>query len=144
MTFSITRFIDITLKLVLWFLITTDISVANCLIGIAVAIALPSFSGATANHSSAHIKTWLKMIGKILLAIPKAYIEAFEMILNPHKVEAITIEKVRSRPTRGLIFLDIFLITFTPKTIVIDYFADDDALGPEASGSYVVHSISRR
>lgn len=133
------RVFDIAFKLVLWFLITTDVSLANCLIGGAVALLLPSVSTTSAISSLTHIKLWLQMLGKIFLAIPRAYIEAFDMILHPHKVEEITIEKVSARPTRGLIFLDIFLITFTPKTIVVDYFTSEDGCG-----SYVVHSISQR
>lgn len=135
------RVLDIAFKLLLWFLITTDTSLENCLIGGVVALLLPQFGKAysPASFSSiAHIKLWGQMLGKIALAIPKAYIEAFEMILNPHKVEEITAEKVIPRPTRGLIFLDIFLITFTPKTIVVDYVTEG-----EEKGAYIVHSISR-
>ena len=133
------RILDIMLKLLLWFSITTDISLANCLIGGAVALMLPSFGTKSAISSRMHIKLWLQMLWKIMLAIPQAYLEAFDMMLHPHRVEAIAIEKVRRRPTRGLIFLDIFLITFTPKTVVIDYFTDDND-----RGSYVVHSIRRK
>ncbi|MEM6451911.1 MAG: Na+/H+ antiporter subunit E [Cyanobacteria bacterium P01_D01_bin.105] len=134
------RILDIALKLLLWFLITTDTSLANCLIGGAVALLLPQFGKtASARASLSHIKLWLQMLWKIVLAIPQAYVEAFEMMLKPHKIEEITVEKVEPHRTRGLIFLDIFLITFTPKTIVVDYFSDDDA-----RGSYVVHSIRRR
>ncbi|MFK8183817.1 MAG: Na+/H+ antiporter subunit E [Phormidesmis sp.] len=136
------RILDISFKLLLWFLITTDTSLANCLIGGAVALLLPQFGKAYSSSSFSswsHLKLWLKMLGKIALAIPRAYLEAFDMILNPHKVEAITVEKVIPRPTRGLIFLDIFLITFTPKTIVVDYVAEG-----EERGAYVVHSISQR
>ena len=43
--------------------------------------------------------------------------------------------RVKPNRTPGLIFLDIFLITFTPKTIVLNY-RDD--------GWYTVHRIRRR
>lgn len=134
------RILDIALKLALWFLITTDISWSNCLIGGVVALVLPRFGKAPTIAPFRHLTLWLRMLWKIMLAIPKAYIEAFEMIFRPHKVEEITVERVSARPTQGLIFLDIFLITFTPKTIVVDYFSDDE----DGCGSYVVHSISRR
>jgi len=55
------------------------------------------------------------------VAIPKAYFEAFEMILRPHRHEDITPEPSKPRRTPGLLFLDIFLITFTPKTIVVKH-----------------------
>lgn len=136
------RVLDIALKLLLWFLITTDLSLANWLIGGVVALLLPDFSRfATAQMPKSSLfraKQWIQMIGQILLAIPRAYIEAIEMMLHPHKVEEITAEEVIPRATRGLVFLDIFLITFTPKTIVVDYVSDD-----ETSGAYIVHSIRR-
>ena len=44
-------------------------------------------------------------------------------------------ERVRPQRTPGLIFLDIFLITFTPKTIVVKCHED---------GWYEVHRVKRR
>ncbi len=69
------------------------------------------------------------------MAIPQAYIEAFEIILRPHTQEEVTLERVKPGRTPGLIFLDIFLITFTPKTIVLKYQED---------GWYEVHRVRRR
>lgn len=74
-------------------------------------------------------------MGEILIAIPQAYIEAFELIFFPHLEEEVTLERVRPNRTSGLIFLDIFLITFTPKTIVLNYRED---------GWYEVHRIRRK
>jgi multicomponent Na+:H+ antiporter subunit E len=70
-----------------------------------------------------------------LVAIPQAYMEAFEIIFRPHNHEDVTMERVKAGRTPGLIFLDIFLITFTPKTIVLKYHEE---------GWYEVHWVRRR
>lgn len=123
-------YLNIILRLVIWFLLTANLSVANIIIGICVALLLPrgrSVPGA--------LKDWLRVLGKIVVAIPQAYLEAFELILRPHRQEEIVMEQVKQRRSPGLIFLDIFLITFTPKTIVLKYHED---------GWYEVHRVTPR
>ncbi len=117
----------LTLRLTIWFLLTSDLSVANIIIGVTVAFLLPR-----SYPSPEKIKDWLSMLGKIILAIPQAYIEALEIIIRPHQYEDVILERVQPRRSPRLIFLDIFLITFTPKTIVIKYRQD---------GWYEVHRI---
>lgn len=121
---------DIILRLVIWFLLTANFSLANILIGIAIALLLPR-----ASTSHAHLKELLRALGKIIVAIPQAYQEAIQLILFPHTEEEIVMERVRSRRSPGLIFLDIFLITFTPKTTVLKYHEE---------GWYEVHQVKRR
>ncbi|MGD1854251.1 MAG: Na+/H+ antiporter subunit E [Leptolyngbyaceae cyanobacterium] len=124
---------DLLLRLTIWFLLTADLSPANIAIGICVAVLIPRrYTVSTAWKK--WLREWWLLLGKILLAIPQAYMEAFEIMLRPHKYEARTLERVRSHRTPGLIFLDIFLITFTPKTIVLKYRED---------GWYEVHQIER-
>jgi multicomponent Na+:H+ antiporter subunit E len=126
------------LRLVIWFLLTANFSLANIIIGVSVALLLPRSS-----TSPERLKDLLQGIGKIIVAIPQAYLEALELILRPHLHEEIVMERVQSRrfssrealPTPGLIFLDIFLITFTPKTTVLRYHDD---------GWYEVHHVRRR
>jgi multicomponent Na+:H+ antiporter subunit E len=114
----------------IWFLLTADFSLANIVIGLAAVFLLPNSKGGKAT-----LGDWLITIWHIITAIPKAYYEAFEMILFPHLDEEVTVEKVKVKPTPGLIFLDIFLITFTPKTIVLNYRED---------GYYDVHWVKRK
>ncbi|MEB3230667.1 MAG: cation:proton antiporter [Leptolyngbyaceae bacterium] len=123
-------YLDLLLRLVIWFLLTADGSLANIVIGIIVVILLPR----NIIHPSA-ISEWVRVLWEIIVAIPQAYIEAIEMILFPHEKEDITLEQVKPNRTPGLIFLDIFLITFTPKTIVLNYQED---------GWYEVHRVCRR
>ncbi|MBD2327538.1 Na+/H+ antiporter subunit E [Alkalinema sp. FACHB-956] len=118
------------LRLTIWFLLTANLSLVNILIGVAIAVFLPYPS-----HSPERLKDLFRGIGKILLAIPQAYIEAFDLILRPHTHEAIIMERASSRRSPGLVFLDIFLITFTPKTTVLKYHGE---------GWYEVHLVDRK
>jgi multicomponent Na+:H+ antiporter subunit E len=122
--------LDLALRLTIWFLLTSDLSLTNVVIGITVALIIPRNSG-----RSAPLREWLRTLWKSLMAIPQAYSEAIEIILRPHCYEDITRESVSSQRTPGLIFLDIFIITFTPKTIVTRY---------HKRGWYDVHWIRRR
>jgi multicomponent Na+:H+ antiporter subunit E len=118
------------LRLTLWFLLTTDLSLVNIAIGVAIALLLPR-----SYPASDSLKEWLRMFWKILIAIPVAYIEAFQLIFNPHHQEEIVEERVRSNRSSRLIFMDVFLITFTPKTIVLKY---------REAGWYEVHQVRPR
>ncbi|BAY81087.1 hypothetical protein NIES267_05520 [Calothrix parasitica NIES-267] len=118
---------NLILRLTIWFLLTSDLSVANIIIGVIVALVLPR-----GYPSKEVLKEWLTVLWKILLAVPQAYIEAFEIIVRPHKYEDVILEEVPANRSPRLIFLDIFLITFTPKTIVYKYRQD---------GWYEVHRV---
>lgn len=123
-------YLDFFLRLVIWFLLTADLSLANIIIGVSVALLLPR----RYTHPAV-LKDWLRALGEILVAIPQAFIEAIEIIIRPHKKEDFTLERVKPNRTPGLIFLDIFVITFTPKTIVTKCHQD---------GWYEVHRIRRK
>ncbi|MEA5469213.1 Na+/H+ antiporter subunit E [Spirulina sp. 06S082] len=119
------------LRLTIWFLLTADLSWPNILIGLSISLLLPR--GYTNPEA---LKDWLLVLGKILWAIPQAYIEAFDLILRPHNEEDIILEQVEKKRSHRLVFLDILLITFTPKTIVVKY--------DEEGGWYEVHRVIRR
>lgn len=121
--------LNLALRLTIWLLLTANLSLANILIGITVALLLPR-----GNTRPDRLKDWLKVLGKIFAAIPQAYAEAFEMMLHPHKQEDIVLQRVQPRRSPHLIFLDIFLITFTPKTIVLKY---------HEAGWFEVHRVKR-
>ncbi|HCQ21873.1 MAG: Na+/H+ antiporter subunit E [Aphanizomenon sp.] len=115
------------LRLSIWFLLTANVSLTNIIIGVIIALVLPR-----GKSSPEKLKDWLKVIIKIIITIPLAFIEAFEIILRPHNQEEIIMEKVKLKRSPLLIFIDIFLITFTPKTIVFKY---------REEGWYEVHQI---
>ena len=125
---------DLLLRLTIWFLLTSDLSLANIAIGVCVSLLIPRRYVVPTSWRR-WIREWLRVLWEIILAIPKAYYEAFEIILRPHNQEKITRERVRPFRTPGLIFLDIFLITFTPKTVVLQCRED---------GWYEVHEVERR
>ncbi len=125
------RILDIVLRLTVWFLLTADSSWANIAIGLAVALLLPS-SGSLVPPK---LKDWLRALWEVAIAIPQAYWEAVEIMLKPHRGEDVVLERVKPQRSPGLIFLDIFIITFTPKTIVLN--CRDD-------GWFEVHRIRRR
>jgi multicomponent Na+:H+ antiporter subunit E len=121
--------LHLILRLIIWFLLTADLSLANIIIGVAIAFLIPRGCPSRENR-----KDWLRVLGKILVAIPQAYFEAIEMIFRPHNREEVTMERVKPGRSPALIFLDIFLITFTPKTIVLKY---------HQQGWYEVHRVRR-
>jgi multicomponent Na+:H+ antiporter subunit E len=123
-------YLTIILRLTIWFLLTSDLSVPNIIIGITIALLLPSN-----RRTAGRFKDWLRALGKIVMAVPIAYMEAIEMIFRPHNIEEMEIERVPPNRSPESIFLDVFLITFTPKTIVTKYHGD---------GGYEVHRIKRR
>ncbi|MEL7034861.1 MAG: cation:proton antiporter [Cyanobacteria bacterium J06592_8] len=123
-------YLNLILRLVIWFLLTSDLSSTNIIIGVGIALLLPPHVA-----SPERLTDWLRVLGEILVAIPQAYLEAVEIMIRPHNHEDIILERVKPQRTPGLIFLDIFLITFTPKTIVLKY---------HERGWYEVHRVLRR
>jgi multicomponent Na+:H+ antiporter subunit E len=123
-------YLNLILRLAIWFLLTADYSLPNIIIGIAIAFLLPRN-----NKSKEKLKDWLKMLWKIIKAIPQAYLEAFQIMLRPHTQEEIVKQRVKPRRTPGLIFLEIFLITFTPKSVVTKY---------DEQGWYEVHQVTQK
>jgi len=121
--------LNLILRLTIWFLLTANFSVANVIIGVCVALLLPRSS-----PSPAVLKDWLRVLWEVIVAIPQAYLEALDLIFRPHRQETITLERVKPGRSPGLIFLDIFLITFTPKTVVLKY---------HEAGWYEVHRVQR-
>jgi multicomponent Na+:H+ antiporter subunit E len=121
---------DLILRLVIWFLLTANLSLINIAIGVTIALLLPRSS-----VTKTRLRDLLWGLGKIIVAIPQAYGEAVQLILQPHTEEEIVMERVQGRRSPGQVFLDIFLITFTPKTTVLNYHED---------GWYEVHQVKRR
>ncbi|MEA5478405.1 Na+/H+ antiporter subunit E [Pseudanabaena galeata UHCC 0370] len=118
------------LRIVIWFLLTANFSITNIIIGVMVCLLMPYY-----RSEAIRLKDILHSLGKILKAIPQAYIESFEMICQPYKHEEVLIEKTKHQRSAALVFLDIFLITFTPKTIVLRHHEE---------GWYVVHHVIKR
>ncbi|MBL1211071.1 cation:proton antiporter [Geminocystis sp. GBBB08] len=122
--------LSLILRLTIWFLLTSDLSLANIIIGVAIALLLPR-----SNSEKESIKEWIKVLGRVLIVIPQAYYEAIEIMIRPHPYEGLTLQRMRTQKSKNIIFLDIFLIAFTPKTIVLKYCEQ---------GWFQIHRILRR
>lgn len=118
------------LRIVIWFLLTANFSITNIVIGVSVSLLMPYY-----RSESIRLKDVVQGLVRIMVAIPHAYIESIEMICQPHKHEEVLMEKAKYRRSAALVFLDIFLITFTPKTIVLEHHED---------GWYSIHRVVRR
>ncbi len=118
------------LRIVIWFLLTANLSITNIIIGVSISLLMPHY-----RSENIRFKDVVQGIGLTIKAVFQAYIEAIEMILQPHKYEEVIMERAKNRRSAGLIFLDVFLITFTPKTI---------ALRHQEDGWYIVHHVIRR
>ena len=123
-------YLNIILRLGFWFLLTNDFSVANIVIGVIIALLLPQ-----KYTDPGKLKDWLSVLWQVVIAIPQAYLEAIEIMLFPHNDEEMVRERVPPRRNAGLVFMDIFVITFTPKTIVVKY---------NKKGWYEIHRVVRK
>ncbi|MBE9221192.1 cation:proton antiporter [Cyanobacterium stanieri LEGE 03274] len=129
---------SILFRLILWFLLTADFGITNVIIGILVALLLPPyniFSKAPYTNTEEKLKDLLTIFKHIIIAIPQAYKESIEMILSPHRHEEVVREAVPPNRSKLLIFLDTYVITFTPKAVVIKY---------NDKGWYDVHYVKRK
>jgi multicomponent Na+:H+ antiporter subunit E len=124
----------VILRLTLWFLLTANFSVANIMIGVAIALLLPRGANSRERLGELFVGVW-----RIIKAVPQAYVEAIEMMFKPHDREEIVLDPVPPGRSHGMVFLDIFYITFTPKTIVLKY-RDDRTYG---DCTYEVHRVDR-
>jgi multicomponent Na+:H+ antiporter subunit E len=118
------------LRIVIWFLLTANLSITNIIIGVSICLLIPYY-----RSENVRFKDVLQGIGRIIKAVPQTYIESFEMIWQPHNHEEVLMEKAKYQRSTALVFLDIFLITFTPKTIVLRHHEE---------GWYVVHHVIKR
>lgn len=100
-------------RLGIWFLLTSDLSPANIMIGVAIAFILPK-----PRIGLADIKEWLKILAKMLIVFPQAYWEALEIMLFPHRYEGLNMEKVPAGRSPLLIFWTYFLLLLRPKLLL--------------------------
>lgn len=118
-------------RLLLWALLTADLSAMNLAIGLAIALVLPHARGP--QHP---LKPTLKALLRSLIAVPLAYGEALALISCGDREEESWIERPAGDPRhRLLIFLEVFAITLTPFTIVLGLTTGEG--GP----SYRIHQL---
>jgi multicomponent Na+:H+ antiporter subunit E len=111
-------------------LLTSDFSVSNSLIGLAGAVVV---SGLPTVRFTA--RQLLCLMGATLALLPQALVQSCAMVLRSHDHEVVTPEPLRRPEDPWGAFHQVFLITFTPKTLVISH---------EEAGRVQVHSLERK
>jgi multicomponent Na+:H+ antiporter subunit E len=118
-------------RLLLWILLTSDLSGLNLVIGLVVALLLPQ-----AHRRRQPLMPVLRALAASLIAIPLAYGEAFALMTARSGEQERWIERSASGSTSPLVvFLEVLAITLTPFTLV---------LGVSANGSgprYRIHQL---
>jgi multicomponent Na+:H+ antiporter subunit E len=121
-------------RLLLWTLLTSDLSVVNLAIGVGLALLLPHARG-----PREPLAPTLRALMRSLIAVPLAYGEAFALIGSGDREEESWIERPAGDPRhRLLIFLEVLAITLTPFTIVLGL--SNGERGPH----YTIHQLRPR
>ena len=107
---------SVLIRLCFWLLLTADIGPANICIGLAAAVLIPKIPG---KPVSGKILTAVLLL--CLRAVPVAYLQAADMVIRRHRFEYTETHPVRFGFNPLVIFMEIFLVTFTPKTLVIGF-----------------------
>lgn len=117
-------------RVLLWFLLTSDGTPLNLLIGLAIALCLPrSRSGRWP------LRQLIRVVAESLVAIPKAYAEALTLLVAPGEKERFIVLPGSGSASPLVVFLEVFAITLTPFTIVLGVQSDANAL------RYRVHQL---
>jgi multicomponent Na+:H+ antiporter subunit E len=110
-------------RLLLWILLTADLSGLNLAIGVAVTLLLPQ-----AQRRRQPLMPVLRALMASLVAIPLAYGEAFALMSARNGEQERWIERSASGSTSPLVvFLEVLAITLTPFTIVLGVSTDGTA-----------------
>ncbi|MEN9541083.1 MAG: hypothetical protein RLZZ459_1174 [Cyanobacteriota bacterium] len=118
-------------RLLLWTLLTADLSALNLAIGVGLALLLPHARG-----PRQPLAPTLRALLRSLIAVPLAYGEALALIGSGDREEESWIERPASDPRhRLLIFLEVLAITLTPFTIVLGL--SNSERGPQ----YTIHQL---
>lgn len=118
------RVITVALRLLIWLLLTSDLSRVNGLIGVLVAVLLPM----SRRSRRMPLRQLLVALRESLLAIPQAFAEGFVLLRSGGRLTA-TLESQRFGDSGSalLIFLEVFRVTLTPFTIALGLDADGRA-----------------
>jgi multicomponent Na+:H+ antiporter subunit E len=121
-------------RLLLWTLLTSDLSAVNLAIGVGLALLLPHARG-----PREPLAPTLRALMRSLIAVPLAYGEALALIGSGDREEESWIERPAGDPRhRLLIFLEVLAITLTPFTIVLGL--SNGERGPH----YTIHQLRPR
>lgn len=120
----------VLLAFCLWMLLTAEFSFANVGIGFGAAVLvswLPKY-----RFSALQL---LMLLWATVIRLPQALGQAFYIVLWSHDYEYITRLPLQHRRDPWRTFCQIFLITYTPKSLV---------MSDEEDGCVQVHSLERK
>jgi multicomponent Na+:H+ antiporter subunit E len=120
----------IVLCFCLWMLLTSAFTLANAVLGLVAAICvcwLPK-------HRFSALQLML-LVGFAVIRLPQALGQACWIVLRPHEHERITSLELQQAQDPWRAFCQIFLITYTPKSLVVS---------DEEDGCVQVHSLERK
>lgn len=120
----------VLLAFVIWMMLTAEFSLLNAVIGFAGSCAASvlqpyRFSAIQLMHLAA----------LTLLNIPRAIGETFLLVFIPHRYELTRTHELKNPGNPWAVFLETFVITFTPMTLVTS--AEED-------GRIHIHVVSRK
>lgn len=119
----------VLLAFVIWMLFTAEFSWLNALIGLAGSMIVGLLNPYRFSAWQL-IRLWAGMV----IRLPQALWEAFRIVLLPHGCENLTEQSVDHPESPWSVFSQTFLITFTPKSLVIS---------EEKDGRVQLHSLER-
>ena len=114
----------------LWMLLTSDLSWPNALIGFAASLLVSLLQ--PYRFSAAQ---FLQLAGLTVLNLPRAIFETFLLVFVPHRFERIETHELKKPGDPWSVFMETFLITFTPMTLVTS---------SEEDGRIHIHVVSRK
>lgn len=118
------RVITVAMRLLIWLLLTGDLSRVNVLIGLLVAVLLPL----SRRSRRLPLRQLLEALRASLLAIPQAFAEGFVLLRSGRRLTAtLETQGFRDSGSALLIFLEVFRVTLTPFTIALGLDADGRA-----------------
>jgi len=114
----------------LWMFLTSEFSIPNACLGLVAAVLVSWLP----KHRFSALQLIL-LVGSVMIRLPQALGQACWIVLMPHDHERITALRLQHAQDPWRAFCQIFLITYTPKSLVVS---------DEKDGCVQIHSLERR
>ncbi|MDF7825121.1 Na+/H+ antiporter subunit E [Pontiellaceae bacterium B12227] len=119
----------VLLAFCIWMLLTAEFSWLNAFIGLAGSMVVGLL-----NPYRFSARQLIHLWARVLIRLPQALWEALLIVLLPHRHERIAEQPVDHPESPWSVFSQTFLITFTPKSLVIS---------EERDGRMQLHTVER-
>ena len=114
----------------IWMLLTSAFTVLNALIGFVAAVAVSLLQPYRFS-----VVQLLQLAARTVLNLPRAVFETFLLVFVPHRHEGMKTHQLKKPDDPWSAFVETFIITFTPLTLVA---------GAEKDGKIQIHVVSRK